>query len=99
MSSVPPTPNHDPVTGKRLLYETEATLSKRSHEDSFGHQERPLQNGMRPDTDTYPTAHRNGMPKINRSMLYEDLGADKSQMEYKRADGSTTSKLPPSHKA
>lgn len=102
MSSVPTTPSHDPITGKRLLYETEATLSKRSHEDSFGHQERPLQNGMRPDTNTYPTAHRNGVPKTTRASLFDDLSKfdtfDKSSMAYKRADGRTTTKLPPSHK-
>ncbi|KAL1998495.1 hypothetical protein VTN02DRAFT_6079 [Thermoascus thermophilus] len=101
-SHAPTTPSHDPVAGKRLLYETEATLSKRSHEDSFGHQERPLQNGRRPDANAYPTAHRNGAAKSARAMILEELckfdSLDRSSMEYKRADGSTTKKLPPSHK-
>ncbi|KAE8154403.1 velvet factor-domain-containing protein [Aspergillus avenaceus] len=48
-------PIHDFGSAKKLLWDTGASLTKRSYEDSFGHDDRPLYNGMRPDSDGYPS--------------------------------------------
>ncbi|KAL5361803.1 velvet factor-domain-containing protein [Aspergillus floccosus] len=46
-------------SGKKLLWETAGpALSKRSYEESFGHDERPLHNGMRPDHENCPNTSR-----------------------------------------
>ncbi|KAJ5091700.1 hypothetical protein NUU61_006570 [Penicillium alfredii] len=53
-----PNPGYDAMSGKRMLYQTGPTAMKRTHEDSFGLDERSMQNGMRPDTESYPTTYR-----------------------------------------
>lgn len=73
-NSISSSPAYAPASRNRF-YETESTISKRSHEESFGRDDRPLFNGMRPDIESYPDAHRKP-----DSYPYED--------EYRRANGS-----------
>ncbi|OJJ49861.1 hypothetical protein ASPZODRAFT_156894 [Penicilliopsis zonata CBS 506.65] len=78
------------TSAKRLYYETEHTLSKRTHEDSFGPEsQRSLQNGARPDSDSYPSRE---MLEAIRLAARRDPKAD---MEYKRANGRTAMRAPP----
>lgn len=86
-----PSPGYDNVSGKRMLYHTGPVGGKRSHEDSFGLDDRSMQNGMRPDVDLYPTAYRDFSAE-SRAALMAELGAD---MAYKRANGRMVSKIPP----
>ncbi|KAK5708565.1 hypothetical protein LTS12_028173 [Elasticomyces elasticus] len=74
---------------KRHLYETPGSkLAKRSHEETFGLDERPLHNGMRPDSDEYP-----GMRKLSDATSL--FGPSRDEMAYKRANGRMAMKLPP----
>lgn len=86
-----PSPGYDAVSGKRMLYHTGPVGSKRSHEDSFGLDDRSMQNGMRPDVDSYPSAYRDFSAE-SRAALMAELGAD---MAYKRANGRMVMKVPP----
>ncbi|KAJ5166809.1 uncharacterized protein N7482_005590 [Penicillium canariense] len=86
-----PSPGYDAVSGKRMLYHTGPIGGKRTHEDSFGLDERSMQNGMRPDVDPYPTALRDFSAE-SRAALMAELGAD---MAYKRANGRMVMKVPP----
>ncbi|CAG8088647.1 unnamed protein product [Penicillium olsonii] len=83
---------YDNVAGKRMLYHTGPTYGKRSHEDTFGLDERSMQNGMRPDTETYPPAYRDFAGE-SRAALMAELGIE---MAYKRANGKTVMKAAPS---
>ncbi|KAL4978384.1 velvet factor-domain-containing protein [Aspergillus desertorum] len=69
------------------LWETNPTLSKRTYEESFGHDDRPLYNGMRPDSEPYPGGMQR-RPSHERASLVD--GPD--QMAYKRANGRMVSK-------
>ncbi|KAL4875325.1 velvet factor-domain-containing protein [Aspergillus karnatakaensis] len=64
-------------------WETTQTLSKRTHEETFGYDDRPLHNGMRPDAD-YGGAQRR--PST-------DGDSDSDEMTYKRANGRMISKI------
>jgi hypothetical protein len=86
-----PTPGYDAMSGKRVYYQTGPTALKRSHEDSFGLDDRSMTNGMRPDTDTYPSTYRR--IEAQRAALIAELG---DEMAYKRANGRTVMKVPPS---
>ncbi|KAL4737992.1 velvet factor-domain-containing protein [Aspergillus similis] len=90
LSELPTTPSQPSSTigsspanehGPRL-WETNSMLSKRTYEESFGHDDRPLYNGMRPDSETYPGGMQR-RPSYERSSLVD--GPD--QMAYKRANG------------
>lgn len=82
------------TSGKRFLYDVpEANLSKRSHEDSFGFDERPMQNGMRPDTESYPSMER----KLSESSRAYFGGETRDEMAYKRANGRMAMKIPPAY--
>ncbi|KAL4964498.1 sexual development activator VeA [Aspergillus stella-maris] len=63
-------------------WETTQTLSKRTYEESFGHDERPLRNGMRPDSDSYPGSLQR-RPSYERHSFFDNDDA----MIYKRASG------------
>ncbi|GMG29735.1 unnamed protein product [Aspergillus oryzae] len=73
-SSTSQSPSHDLGAGKKFFWDTGASLSKRSYEDSFGHDDRPLYNGMRPDTESYPRrlsdASRNFYNETRDEMAY-----------------------------
>lgn len=87
-SPVPPeaTPN------KQCLYEMPGSkLTKRSHEESFGLDERPLHNGMRPDSEEYPSMQR----KLSESSRATLFGPPGDNMSYKRANGQVAMKVPP----
>ncbi|EPS25716.1 hypothetical protein PDE_00650 [Penicillium oxalicum 114-2] len=86
-----PGQGYDAVSGKRMLYHSGSLAGKRTHEDSFGIDERPMQNGMRPDMDPYPSAYRDFSAE-SRAALMAELGAD---MAYKRANGRMVMKAPP----
>lgn len=86
-----PSPGYDAVSGKRMLYHTGPVGGKRSHEDSFGLDDRSMQNGMRPDVDPYPSAYRDFSAE-SRAALMAELGVD---MAYKRANGRMVTKPPP----
>ena len=77
---------YDSSANRRLLYDTDSMLSKRSHEETFGHQERSLQNGMRPETEDHDTEKKGG--RWDRFLV----GVE-SSMEYRRADGSMAMKV------
>ncbi|KAL4915117.1 velvet factor-domain-containing protein [Aspergillus aurantiobrunneus] len=87
-SSIGSSPGNEygPVKG---LWETNQTLSKRTHEETFGHEERPLYNGMRPDSEAYPGGMQR-RPSYDRASL---LGGF-DQMAYKRANGRMMSSAP-----
>ena len=82
-SSISSSPAFDP---RARLYETENSLTKRSHEESFGRDDRRLFNGMRPDSSTYPDSIRKG------SFPFMPL-PNKMEGEYRRANGSTRTRL------
>ncbi|KAJ5771027.1 uncharacterized protein N7511_003078 [Penicillium nucicola] len=86
-----PSSGYDNVSGKRMLYQTGPAYGKRSHEDSFGLDERAMQNGMRPDAEPYPTAYRDFAAE-SRAALMAEMGIE---MSYKRANGRTVQKAPP----
>ncbi|KAJ5937823.1 hypothetical protein N7454_004165 [Penicillium verhagenii] len=91
IESVPPSPGgYDSFTGKRMLYHTGPTGSKRTHEDSFGIDDRSMQNGMRPDTEPNPNAYRDFSAE-SRAALMAELGVE---MAYKRANGKMVMKAP-----
>ena len=93
-SSMVPHPSHEMTSGKRFLYDVPgAKLSKRSHEDSFGFDERPMQNGMRPDTESYPSMER----KLSESSRAYFGGETRDEMAYKRANGRMAMKIPPAY--
>lgn len=95
---------YDSVSGKRMLYQTGSTaVGKRSHEDSFGLDERSMQNGMRPDVPTYSSAYRDVSAESratrdfaaeSRAALMAELGGG-FEMSYKRANGRMVMKVPP----
>lgn len=91
IESVTPSPGYDSVSGKRMLYHTGPAVGKRSHEDSFGLDERAMQNGMRPDTDSHQAAYRDFSAE-SRAALMAELGVE---MAYKRANGRMAMKVPP----
>ncbi|KAE8391861.1 velvet protein [Aspergillus alliaceus] len=80
-------PGLDLGAGKKFLWDTGASLSKRSYEDTFGHDDRPLYNGMRPDPDGYPRR----LSDSGRS-FYNDT---RDEMAYKRANGRMATKISP----
>jgi hypothetical protein len=82
---------YDNVRGKRMVYQTGPTYGKRSHEDTFGLDDRSMQNGMRPDTEPYP-AYRDFSGE-SRAALMAEMGI---QLSYKRANGKMVMKAPPS---
>lgn len=85
-NSISSVPAYEPAPRNRF-YETESTITKRSHEETFGRDDRPLFNGMRPDIESYPDAHR-------KSDSYPCLLApNKVEGEYRRANGSTRRRL------
>jgi hypothetical protein len=89
-----PTLGYDSVSGKRILYQTGPTaVGKRSHEDSFGLDERSMQNGMRPDVPTYNSAYRDFAAE-SRAALMAEMGGG-VEMAYKRANGRVVMKVPP----
>ena len=90
-SVVPTSGGYDSVSGKRMLYHTGPTSAKRTHDDSFGIDDRSMQNGMRPDTDPSPHAYRDFSAE-SRAALMAELGVE---MAYKRANGRMVMKAPP----
>ncbi|KAF7113647.1 hypothetical protein CNMCM5793_003003 [Aspergillus hiratsukae] len=85
-----PSPNHDFGSGKRPLWGTNHTLTKRSHEETFGNDERPLHNGMRPDMDQYPSMALK-QSDYDRLPFYDS----RDEMAYRRANGRTATKISP----
>lgn len=79
---------YDNLAGKRMMYHAAPNYGKRSHEDTFGLDERPMQNGMRPDAEPYEPAYR-GYSGDSRAALMAELGIE---MSYKRANGKTVMK-------
>lgn len=76
--------DHGPGKGP---FETNQTLSKRTHEESFGYDDRPLHNGMRPDSESISGG-------MHRRSSYErsSFAGSRDQMAYKRANGRMVSK-------
>ncbi|KAL4779123.1 velvet factor-domain-containing protein [Aspergillus varians] len=89
-SSIGSSPGND-YGSVKSLWDTNQSLSKRTHEETFGHDERPLYNGMRPDSEAYPGGVQR-RPSYDRASLLS--GSD--QMAYKRANGRMVSKISPS---
>lgn len=90
-----PSPGYDSVSGKRMLYHTGPTnsnLGKRSHQDSFGLDERSMQNGMRPDNESYTNNAMRDYSAESRAALMAEYGIE---MAYKRANGRMMMKAPP----
>ncbi|KAJ5180670.1 hypothetical protein N7492_003880 [Penicillium capsulatum] len=87
-----PTPGYENVSGKRMLYHTGPTAMKRSHEESFGIDDRSMQNGMRPDSEDYSTTGYRDFSTESRAALMRELGID---MAYKRANGRMVMKPAP----
>lgn len=99
MNGAIPTSNIEPAPGKGWVYNTEPTLSKRSHGAVFGsaHQDKPLHDGMRPDSTP---VQKSGPVEVSEvepdERPYEDGPTSEDiveQMTYRRADGSYRSKL------
>lgn len=74
------------------LWDTAPALAKRTHGETFGHDERPLYNGMRPDTESYPVGQRKASEDNIREAYYS---SPRNEMEYKRANGRMASKPTP----
>jgi hypothetical protein len=74
-----------------MLYHTGPTYGKRSHGDTFGLDDRSMQNGMRPDAEPYPPAYRDFSGE-SRAALMAEMGIE---MAYKRANGKMVMKAPP----
>jgi len=92
-SSMVLNPSHEVIPGKRFFYDAPGPkLSKRSHDESFGPDERPMQNGMRPDTESYPSLQRK-LTESNRAFF----GDTRDEMAYKRANGRMAMKIPPAY--
>lgn len=86
-----PTPGagYDQITGSRRIYSSETTNgTKRTFDESFGSDDRPLQNGMRPDVDPYP-AYRDFSAESRAALAELGMG-----MAYKRANGKLVTKGP-----
>ncbi|KAJ5554201.1 hypothetical protein N7513_004160 [Penicillium frequentans] len=92
IEGIPPSPSggYDSFTGKRMVYHTGNIGSKRTHEDSFGIDDRSMQNGMRPDTEPNPNAYRDFSAE-SRAALMAEFGVE---MAYKRANGKMVMKAP-----
>lgn len=89
-----PSPGYDSVSGKRMLYQTGPTvIGKRTHEDSFGPDDRSMQNGMRPDSAVYANVAYRDFSAESRAALMAEMGIE---MAYKRANGRMVMKVPPS---
>ncbi|KAA8651862.1 hypothetical protein EYZ11_004186 [Aspergillus tanneri] len=84
-------PSHDLNSGKKLFWETGSSVSKRNYEDSFGHDERPLYNGMRPDSEAYTPGSRRSS-EASRLSFYSET---RDEMAYKRANGRMATKISP----
>ncbi|KGO72755.1 Velvet factor [Penicillium italicum] len=82
---------YDNVRGKHMVYQTGPAYGKRSHEDTFGLDDRSMQNGMRPDIEPYP-AYRDFSGE-SRAALMAEMGIE---LSYKRANGKMVMKAPPS---
>ncbi|KAI9045017.1 sexual development activator VeA [Aspergillus affinis] len=78
------------LTSKKLLWETNHSVSKRSYGDTFGHEDRPLFNGMRPDTENYAPSRSSS--DASRVSFYHD---PRDEMAYKRANGRMATKISP----
>ena len=93
LSTVAQSPSQpEAALNKQYLFETPGSkLTKRSHEESFGIDERPLHNGMRPDSEEYPSMQR----KLSESSRATLFGPPGDNMSYKRANGRVAMKLPP----
>ncbi|KAL2813669.1 velvet factor-domain-containing protein [Aspergillus granulosus] len=89
-SNMGSSPAADYNSGKGL-FETTQTVSKRTHDETFGYDDRPLYNGMRPDSEAYSSARRASYDP--RAALFGE-GAD-DQMAYKRANGRITTRIYP----
>lgn len=89
-SSMVLNPSHEMTPGKRLYDAPGPKLSKRSHDESFGPDDRPMQNGMRPDTELYPSMQRK-LSEASRAYF----GDTRDEMAYKRANGRMAMKIPP----
>ncbi|PKY08807.1 hypothetical protein P168DRAFT_314862 [Aspergillus campestris IBT 28561] len=77
---------------KKTLWDTAPTLTKRTHAETFGHDDRPLYNGMRPDTESYPVGQRKASEDSTREAFHP---SPRDEMEYKRANGRMASKPTP----
>lgn len=86
-----PSPGYDSVSGKRMLYNSGHGSTKRTHEDSFGLDERSMQNGMRPDNDSFGINSTRDYSAESRAALMAEYGVD---MAYKRANGRVVMKTP-----
>ncbi|PWY73087.1 hypothetical protein BO94DRAFT_239338 [Aspergillus sclerotioniger CBS 115572] len=87
-SHIAPTPNLD---RRRNFWETiTAASSKRPHEDAFGHSERALYNGMRPDSDLHPNMNRRPSDVHRAAVLNNG-----EEMAYRRANGRMAIKISP----
>lgn len=84
-------PSSDLAAAKKLLWETNHSVSKRSYGDTFGHDERPLYNGMRPDPESYAPPSRSASD-ASRVSFYND---SRDEMAYKRANGRMATKISP----
>ncbi|KAL4936681.1 velvet factor-domain-containing protein [Aspergillus oleicola] len=78
IGSSPAANDYGPAKG---AWETTQTLSKRTYEESFGHDDRPLRNGMRPDSDSYFGSLQR-RPSYERHPFFDDTDG---AMIYKRA--------------
>ena len=92
-SNMVQSPSHDMMApNKRVLYENPSSkLTKRSHEESFGFEERPLHNGMRPDAEEYPSMDR----KLSVASSGALFSEPRDEMAYKRANGKMVMKVTP----
>ena len=84
-SSVASSPAYDMAPRSRFYDTGSSMASKRSHEETFGPDNRPLFNGNRPDSETYPEAPRK--PFESPYLSLAEMG------EYRRANGSTRTRV------
>ncbi|PYH48473.1 sexual development activator VeA [Aspergillus saccharolyticus JOP 1030-1] len=87
------TPGPEANQGRRLYYDTNSgtTFTKRTHEESFGIAERPLYNGMRPNSDTYSQGDR----RLSDASREASYSPSRNELAYKRANGRMVTKISP----
>lgn len=92
--SIPPPPSASDIAQHRRpsYYPIEPSLSKRTHEDSFGNYETHTHKSIRSDNEYAGVGHQPTSAKRDSVIEADTEDWERPQMEYRRADGRMSSK-------